>query len=324
MGSGAILLFLQRWARPPHFVELLTHFYPQGIALWALLVLGFVISGFFVPGLKALSLAWRWQNLSFLLLFLALLLPLGSYILPNFGLYRGFSASSGDSSMEDVTPDSEFSLRVVLANVLFTNTQTVTFAQWLAQQQADVVVIEELNRPYEALMNSQRDYPYHRVVYTGDPFGIGIWSRVPFAEEESLHLGPAQLPSLYVKLKTPAPLHLVATHPYPPISAPYFADRNAQYTALAAFLAEKQGFKVVVGDLNITPWSGYYQHWEEKTGLHNSRQGQGLLPSWPVHWPALLRIPIDHVLVSGGVSETTLGPDIGSDHLPLSVVLKND
>jgi endonuclease/exonuclease/phosphatase (EEP) superfamily protein YafD len=317
MGSGVVLLFLQRWSAPPHFVELLTHFYPQGVALWALLAVIFAISGFFIPAFRALTLARRWQNLSFLLLLLALLLPFQAYLLPSLGMSQG----SVSSPM----------LRIVLANVLFTNSHTDAFEQWLHQQRADVVVIEELNRPYEALMQRQTDYPYHRVVYTGDPFGIGIWSRVPFVEEETLNLGPAQLPSLYVKLKTPdplqAPLHLLATHPYPPISAAYFSDRNAQYEELAAFLTEKQGLKVVVGDLNITPWSGYYQHWTQKAGLRNSRQGQGILPSWPAHWPAVWRIPIDHVLFSESVmnkkllSETTVGPDIGSDHFPLSVVL---
>ena len=43
------------------------------------------------------------------------------------------------------------------------------------------------------------------------------------------------------------------------------------------------------------------------------------LPSWPAPLPALLRIPIDHVLVGGDLLVTAprLGPAFGSDHLPL-------
>lgn len=312
------LLFLQRWPTPPHFIELLVHFYPQGIVLWASLALIFVMGCFFIPVFKVAKLAGRWQNLSFFLLLLALLLPLQPYMRPAFGTDPGPAAGPA--------------LRIVLANVLFTNSDTEAFALWLHQQQADVVVIEELNRSYEALMQGQQSYPYHRVVYTGDPFGIGVWSRIPFVAEDTVRVGPAHLPSLYLQFQTPRPFHLVATHPYPPISGAYFRDRNAQYEALAAFLADKQGVKVVVGDLNITPWSGYYQQWTQKLGIHNSREGQGLLPSWPVHWPALLRIPIDDVLISDGIenasggqgisAETTLGPEIGSDHLPVHVVLR--
>ena len=317
MGGGAALVFLQIWSSPPRFVELGIHFYPQWLAFWTILVLCFAaVSRLLVSVLNLSTQVLRWQNLSFLLLFLALLLPFQSYVLPVLDF----------SQPADSTPEAPSApvLRIVLANILFTNPQTESFERWLAQQQADVVVIEELNRPYEALMNRQVEYPYHRVVYTGDPFGIGIWSRIPFAQEETLHLGPAQLPSLYVQLKTPKPVHLLATHPYPPISDRYFLDRNAQYMALAEFLAKKPGAKAVVGDLNVTHWSGYYQRWEQQLGMRNTRHGQGLLPSWPVHWPALLRIPIDHVLVSEDWSdwETALGPDIGSDHLPLRVVIR--
>lgn len=317
MGSGVVLLFFQHWQTPPRFVELGIHFYPQWLLLWFFVALCFGgISRFFIASLGASRQALRWQNLSCLLLLLALLLPFQTYLLPAFSLFP--------QAISSRSPSSAPVLRIVLANVLFTNQHTATFERWLDQQQADVVVIEELNRPYEALMNRQLDYPYHRVAYTGDPFGIGIWSRVPFLQEETLSLGPAQLPSLYVQLKMQIPIHVLATHPFPPISDRYFEDRNAQYTALSGFLEKKSGLKAVVGDLNTTPWSGYYQQWTEKSGLHNSRQGQGLLPSWPVHWPAMLRIPIDHVLASEEWSdyETELGPDIGSDHLPLRVIFK--
>lgn len=321
MGSGAALVFLQIWSSPPRLIELGIHFYPQWLTLWAILALCFAgVSRFLSSAFKTSFQALRWQNISFFLLLLALLLPLRSYLFPVFNFSQP-KPSQKYSTTEPSVP----ALRIVLANVLFSNVQTASFERWLDQEQADVVIIEELNRAYEAVMHKRKaDYPYHRVAYTGDPFGIGLWSRIPFEQEETLQLGPAQLPSLYVRLKTPQPVHLLATHPYPPISDRYFTDRNAQYGAITEFLAKKSGPKAVVGDLNITPWSGYYQRWEQQLGLRNTRQSQGLLGSWPVHWPQLLRIPIDHVLVSEdwSDSETVLGPDIGSDHLPLRVVIR--
>lgn len=68
-----------------------------------------------------------------------------------------------------------------------------------------------------------------------------------------------------------------------------------------------------------------------KTGLKNSRQGFGLLPTWPIktNYPpyakipsfltGLLSIPIDHCLISPDikVAKTRTGPNVGSDHRPL-------
>jgi endonuclease/exonuclease/phosphatase (EEP) superfamily protein YafD len=59
------------------------------------------------------------------------------------------------------------------------------------------------------------------------------------------------------------------------------------------------------------------------TGLKDSRVGFGWQPTWPTGSMSL-RIPIDHVLVEPDlvVLERQVGPDIGSDHLPVRVRLK--
>jgi endonuclease/exonuclease/phosphatase (EEP) superfamily protein YafD len=78
----------------------------------------------------------------------------------------------------------------------------------------------------------------------------------------------------------------------------------------------------LLGDLNVTPWSPYFQELLAATGLRDSARGWGLQPSWPT-MSLLLRVPIDHCLISPElhVTERTLGPDIGSDHFPLLVTL---
>jgi endonuclease/exonuclease/phosphatase (EEP) superfamily protein YafD len=84
----------------------------------------------------------------------------------------------------------------------------------------------------------------------------------------------------------------------------------------------------VVGDFNMTPWSPYFPEILRVSGLKNSLVGAGFQPSWPSWLPALLRIPIDHALVSEEfeVVERKVGPHIGSDHRPLiiKIALPND
>ena len=66
---------------------------------------------------------------------------------------------------------------------------------------------------------------------------------------------------------------------------------------------------VVVGDLNITPFSPSFRRLCDAGRLRDARVGHGIQPSWPAgRW--MLSIPIDHGLVSehwrGVVS---IGPD---------------
>ena len=75
---------------------------------------------------------------------------------------------------------------------------------------------------------------------------------------------------------------------------------------------------VVIGDLNTTPWSRLFARLVERTGLCDSRAGFGIQASFPSDM-AFLRIPIDHLLASCavGVRARRIGPQVGSDHLPV-------
>lgn len=75
--------------------------------------------------------------------------------------------------------------------------------------------------------------------------------------------------------------------------------------------------------MNVTPWSPVFSDLLREGGLLNTSQGHGLFGSWPAWLPAG-RIPIDHCLVTPDwqVDSKRLGPDIGSDHLPVMVDLR--
>lgn len=306
--SAVLLIGLQRWPSPPHKLELLLHFYPQAIGLW----------GSALGVLSLVTLTRRSGARECLALLLSLVLA-GLLVLPLIPYWVSPPVSTSPEAANSSANSP--ALRVVLANVLFTNPDPQPFITWLKTaspdfaELPDLVIIEELNRAFEAAMNQHPAYGYQHSVYTGDAFGIGVWSRHPI-KVSTAYLGDAGLPSLTIHWKG---ITLLATHPLPPIEARYFKARNTQYVALEQFFKGITGPKILVGDLNITPWSGYYRGLAQGANLRNSRQGQGILPSWPSHWPAPLRIPIDHVLWQGPWQrvDTQLGPDIGSDHLPV-------
>jgi endonuclease/exonuclease/phosphatase (EEP) superfamily protein YafD len=118
------------------------------------------------------------------------------------------------------------------------------------------------------------------------------------------------------------PITVVATHPFPPVRSAVAVERNRQLAAIADFTASETGEVVVVGDLNVSPWSPYFQDLLRDGKLRDSRRGFDLQPTWPTFCPPLMT-PIDHVLTSGGlaVSGRRTGPNIGSDHRPIVAVI---
>lgn len=232
----------------------------------------------------------------------------------------------------NIQPESP-SLKIMMSNMLYSNQNTQSLHAWIKQKQPDIVIIEELNDSHIKLMqNLKQDYP-HAVYDTFYPaFGIGLWSKKPLTHLQEVFLGPAGIekldpkgiPSIYAHLKWAGQdLHLLAGHPYPPINADSFDLRNQQHQRMAEFLKAKSGAKILIGDLNITPWSPYYRQLENISGLSNARKGFGILPSWPNFAPGFARIPIDHALVSPElvVRQFQIGPDVGSDHLPIFLEL---
>jgi endonuclease/exonuclease/phosphatase (EEP) superfamily protein YafD len=79
---------------------------------------------------------------------------------------------------------------------------------------------------------------------------------------------------------------------------------------------------IIVGDLNVPMWSKYYQNAFDNSGLRNTRQGFGVMPTYePQNF--FQAIPIDHCLVSEEIQVVNMrvGPSLGSDHVPIIVDL---
>lgn len=114
-----------------------------------------------------------------------------------------------------------------------------------------------------------------------------------------VYLGEAEVPSINATLLLNGiPVTLLGTHPLPPGSAEYARLRNDQLRAIATKVQASKGLTIVLGDLNATPW-------------------------WPAYLP-IGRIPLDHCLVSPSiyVINKQLGPNVGSDHLPVVIDLE--
>jgi endonuclease/exonuclease/phosphatase (EEP) superfamily protein YafD len=212
-------------------------------------------------------------------------------------------------------------------NVLVSNPQYPQAAKVIRQYNPDIVALEEINQAWiTGLAPVLKDYPYQKNVPLENAFGIGLYSKFPLSDVQVKAFGnpygAQQLPSITAKvhiLKTET-FTIVVTHPLPPMAG--FSVRNSQLADIALQRTSFGRDWILTGDLNTSPWSPYFVKLIQQTGLRDSQLGFGVQPSWPVD-SLLFRIPIDHVLVSERfvVLNRELGPNTGSDHLPVIVEL---
>lgn len=220
-------------------------------------------------------------------------------------------------------------LRVLLSNVYVRNQQYEDVLALVKQENPDIAIFQEVDATWATqLQPLKSSYPY-----TFEEPDTTLYSRSPLNDVSVF--GVAVKRSIAVSLRVNnQDIRLVATHPLPP--APWLAKlRNEQLNQIAHYIKQQRSPIILIGDLNVTLWSPYYKKLIQETGLKNSRQGFGILPTWPAptqyasthpilaFFKPLLWIPLDHCLISPNIKVTNIrtGRSIQSDHLPLIIDL---
>ncbi len=83
---------------------------------------------------------------------------------------------------------------------------------------------------------------------------------------------------------------------------------------------------IVLGDLNLTPWSPLFSDLEASTELTRARHGYGLTPTWYAKVGTFaMGLVLDHCLISDELECVShrVGADIGSDHRAVIVGLSD-
>jgi endonuclease/exonuclease/phosphatase (EEP) superfamily protein YafD len=214
-------------------------------------------------------------------------------------------------------------LKIFHANVLAPNTNYEELLTEIIQENPDVVTLTELTSGWMKGLGALKiQYPYVVHNETQDRFGLAIWSWFPIVRQEPQYLGMQQRCAVLAQLQlNKRCVSIVAAHPWSPRNADWADSRDTQLELLGQHIAAESGPLVLMGDLNVTPWSHSFQYLQTLSGLRDSQLDQGLTSTWPAHLP--IRIPIDHCLVSEKVQVLSrhTGEDFGSDHLPLIVTV---
>jgi endonuclease/exonuclease/phosphatase (EEP) superfamily protein YafD len=208
-------------------------------------------------------------------------------------------------------------------NVYFHNRDYERTLETIRREDPDFVLLLEITPDWaEAMRTLETTYPHGHLEPRKDSGGLALFSRVPIDDLEVRRLGEEYGPAtLLVRLVLPSgTLTLIGAHTSSPKTPEQFVVRNQELAELGRLASSRAGAVMLMGDMNCTSWSPYFQDLLTNSGLQDSRRGFGVEGSWP-ELPLPMRIPIDHCLATPDVSIKVrrIGAAVGSDHRPLVV-----
>lgn len=202
----------------------------------------------------------------------------------------------------------------------------VSYLQRRAKEIDLVVILEATNDFNLALDDLKELYPYQVKHLEDTPFGIALASKHPIDFGAVAFIPSELFPHIEATIKLPgraAPLPVYAIHAPPPLSADLAQARNAKLEHIARLAAQQsKAAPIVVGDFNLTPWSPYFRRFAGTSGLYDARARRRFDHTWPVTFDnAHLGLAIDHTFAHPSLRliKRSIGPDLGSDHLPVTV-----
>jgi len=252
-----------------------------------------------VLGLAAFARDWR------------LILPASLVAAVNVMLVIG----AWQGAAAEAAPGSQRFMRVVTFNLWRGNDRIDDVAKFLAETDADIVVLQEVTREHGTALRQALGSLY--------PFALGetrlvILSKHPIIAEGRIDR-PGYPPWNSLMLRwgrldvNGTTFDLAGVH----LARPFYPELQQQdIGALTEFVRSRTMPLVVAGDFNMSPWTEKLAHFTEQTGI---KRYNTLHLTWPMrrgNIPLLPLVAIDNVFVSRHFAKiaTSGGPRLGSDH----------
>lgn len=212
--------------------------------------------------------------------------------------------------------DESGTLKVLHLNLLMGNENYDAVRQLIAKEDPDIISFQECTPDwFIALAPLLAEFQTTQKIIDS-PFGICVASRIPVVQSEVLYLNNQRIPLIKLELEYKGEfITLYSVHPTPPFNQGLFESRNEYFELLINEVGIDESV-IIVGDLNITQWSPYYQKFRKTLNLRNS---DFLFSStWPEFFPIQI-FQLDHILTSKRYrfKSSKVLNSIGSDHFPI-------
>ncbi len=195
--------------------------------------------------------------------------------------------------------------------------------EWVRRENPDIFVIVEATNAMEPLYEGLDEiYPQKKERRMGrGGLGAMIFSRYPIIGEKFPWGGVGTVP---VRIELPeGPVTIIAMHPQAPVSQDAWGWRNGTLRDLARLCAEQKDPVILMGDMNCSPWSPFFEKFEKESGLRSPQVRWMPRRTWPAGLP-FIWTAIDQFFVSERIVPVAewVGPELGSDHYPIVMTFR--
>ena len=223
------------------------------------------------------------------------------------------------------------SIRLLQFNIWRQNHRDQDMLSFIESERPDVVSIQEVTGTFRTAMNHGFTDRYHVFSTGGDVLAVRRNApSIRMCDFTSHKFPRGEVLEAHLIVRNHE-VRVLSVHPPPSLRPAHAAHRLAVFDSIAKLCRERPGPKILIGDLNVTPWSYAFARLLHRAGLVDSEQGFGVQPTWraflgPVTgsllWP--VQLPIDHCLHAPEMVTLArgTGPACGSDHYPLLVTLQ--
>ena len=237
-----------------------------------------------------LSLQLQWSLLAIMLLIISIrrakkilvtlsLLPVTIIIYMYMQL--PFSTLAGSPLLEQQI------LKIAQLNIRYNNPHIDKLLLKLQAADFDLLVLQEVgDNRQQKIQSLSQTYPYSIGTSLADasPSGLVLFSRWPIVERKIHDLGYTGGHIIEALVQSPEsgnPVQIFTLHPVSPRNEALWHLRNAALEYVAQLSARSLlQYKIIIGDLNTSPWSAQFTYLQKNSLLSNSSNRFAYIPSW--------------------------------------------
>jgi endonuclease/exonuclease/phosphatase (EEP) superfamily protein YafD len=292
---------------------------------WFIKILDFPRIQYFFVGVVLLILFGfmnkKWTTFSVLLVLgiLSSLVIHGTRLLP----YVAGEKTVPDANFEENLEEKP--IGILLANVLIGNKEAPKLIEIIKEANPDLILVMEVNEWWiSELQGIRKNYPYFIEHPLDNAYGIALYSKFKFKDQEIKFFNDDKVPSIHTKLLMPSgkEIQFHGMHPVPAVPSSKYPDnvgkKEIALIKVGTMVANNSLPSIVAGDFNDVSWSQTTRMFESEGDLNDVRIGRGFYNSFDAKL-FFLRWPLDHYFVTKEFSLVTLKrlPEFGSDHFPM-------
>lgn len=186
-------------------------------------------------------------------------------------------------------------------NVAHINLSNLTFEfsdlkSMLDEEKIDLVSFQELTPDWNIVLNDllKDEFPFSKSEVRIDPYGMALFSRIPFKTTDSFKC--ADKPNLKLTVeKEGKQFQVICSYLTPALDQKSIETASTQLTRIADEIKKSEHPLIALGEYNMVYWTNEIREFRSDTKLTNSRRGLS---------DGNLRVPYDHIFFSEGLECT--------------------